>query len=61
MVSPLFCVAKWKKGKKGKKERVPKQKLLEGCQQGQNVTVLVILDNLEFKSLSCRPTTAPPL
>ena len=33
-LSPLFCVAKRKKGDKGKKERVSKQKLLKGCHQG---------------------------
>ena len=27
---------------KGKKERVSKQKLLKGCHQGQNVTVLIM-------------------
>ena len=39
---PRFCVAKRKKGNKGKHERVSKQKLLKGCHQGQNVTVLAI-------------------
>ena len=38
----IFCVAKTKKGNKGEKERVSKQKLLKGCHQGKNVTVLVI-------------------
>ena len=31
MAPPRFCVAKRKKGNKGKKERVSKQKLLKGC------------------------------
>ena len=39
---PIFYVAKTKKGNKGKKEKVSKQKLLKGCHQGENVTVLVI-------------------
>ena len=51
-----FCVAKRKKGNKGKKERLSKQKLLKGCHQGQNVTVLAILERLEFKNFSGRPT-----
>ena len=67
----FFCKGKRKKGIKGKKERVSKQKLLKGCHQGQNVTVLAILERLEFKNFSCRPTmvtdstfqyfVAPPL
>ena len=32
------------------------QKLLKGCYQGQNVTVLAILECLEFKIFSCPPT-----
>ena len=32
-----------------KKERVSKQKLLKSCHQGKDVTVLVILERLEFK------------
>ena len=39
---PLFRVAKIKKGNKGKAEKVSKQKLLKGCHQRQNVTVLVM-------------------
>ena len=39
----IFCVAKSKKRNKGKKERVLKQKILKGCHQGENVTVLVML------------------
>ena len=45
------------KKKQGKKERVSKQKLLKGYHQGQNVTILAILEFLEFKSFSCQPTT----
>ena len=56
MAPPLFCVTKRKKGKKRKKERLSKQKLLKGCHQGQNVTVLAILECLEFKIFSGRPT-----
>ena len=67
---PLFFHSKKKIGGKRKKERVPKQKLLKRCPQGQNVTVLVILESLEFENVSCRPTMvdvpfqcsmAPPL
>ena len=39
-----------------KKERISRQKLLKDCHQGQNVTVLDILERLEFKNFSCRPT-----
>ena len=53
MAPPLFCVAKRKKGDKGKKERVSKQKLLKGYHQG---IVLAILERLEFENFSCRPT-----
>ena len=35
---PLFCVAKRKKGDKDKKERVSKQKLLNGSHQSQNIS-----------------------
>ena len=52
----LFCLAKRKKGNKGEKERLSKQKLLKGCHQGQNVTVLAALECLEFKNFSGRPT-----
>ena len=51
MVSPLFCVAKTKETK-GKK--ISKQKLLKDCHQCQNVTVLTILERLEFKKFYCR-------
>ena len=49
----LFCIAKRKKASKGKNERIPKQKLLKSCNQGQNVTVLAILGRLELKKFSC--------
>ena len=45
-----FLRRKKKKEKKGKKERFSKQKLLKGCHQGQNATVLAILECLEFLS-----------
>ena len=47
----LFFCNKTKKMKQMKKERVSKQKLLKCCHQGQNVTVLAILERLEFKFL----------
>ena len=53
---PLFYVAKRKKGDKGKKERVSRQKLLKGCHRSQNIIVLAILERLEFENFSCRPT-----
>ena len=56
MAPSHFRAAKREKGNKDKKERLSKQKLLKGCRQGQNVTVLVILERLEFKNFSCRPT-----
>ena len=56
MPSLFLCVAKRKKGDKGKKDRVLKQKLLKGCHQGQNIIVLAILESLEFPNFSCRPT-----
>ena len=52
----LFCVAKRKKRNKGKKQRVLKQKLLKDCHQSQIVTVLAILERLEFKNFSSQPT-----
>ena len=48
---PHFWVAKRWKGNKEKKERVWKQKLLKSCHQGQNVTVLAILERLELSSV----------
>ena len=47
-----FLRSKKKRGKQRKK----KQKLLKGCHQGQNVTVLAILERLEFKKFSYRTT-----
>ena len=37
---PNFLRSKKKKGNKGKKERVSKQKVLKGCHQGRNIIVL---------------------
>ena len=54
--TPLFCFAKRKRGNKGKKVRLSKQKLLKDCHQGQNVNVLAILERLEFKNSSGLPT-----
>ena len=51
-----FVRSKKKKEKQRTKERVSIQKLLLGCHQVQNVTVLAILERLEFKIFSCRPT-----
>ena len=56
MVSSRFCVAKRRKGEKREKQRVSKRILLKCCHRGQNVTVLTILERLEFKKFSCRPT-----
>ena len=39
---PLFCGAKIKKENEGKVEKVSKQRLLKGCHQGENVTILVM-------------------
>ena len=47
-----FLGSKKKKGEtKGKKSF--KAELLKTCQQGQNVTLLAILECLEFKDFSC--------
>ena len=54
MVATTFLRNKKRKGNKGNKERSSKEKLLKGCHQGQNATVLVILERLEFKNFSCR-------
>lgn len=40
---------------KGKQERFSKEKLLKGCQV-QNVSVLAILECLEFQKFPCEPT-----
>ena len=53
---PTFLHSKKEKGKQRKNERASKQKLLKGCKQGQNVTVLAILERLEFKDFICRST-----
>ena len=52
----FFAGKKTKKETKGKKGKVSKQKLLNGCHQSQNVTVLAILECLEFKNFPCCPT-----
>ena len=44
-----FLGSKKKKGKQRKK-RVSMQRLLNGCHQSQNVTLLVILEHPEFKN-----------
>ena len=46
---PLLSVFLRTKKKKRKKQRIPKQKLSRGCHQDQNVTVLAILEHLQFK------------
>ena len=46
MASPLFCIAK-----KRKAEEKRKEKLLRGCHQGQNVTVLAILGHLIIQKI----------
>ena len=48
--------SKKKNEKQRKKERISKQKLLKHCHQGQNDIVSAILERLEFKNVSCRPT-----
>ena len=30
----------------------------QGCHQGQNIIVLIILERLEFENFSCQPTMA---
>ena len=52
-----FLRSEKKKGGK-KKKRVSWQKLLKGRHQGQNVTVLGLLERIEFKNFSCQPTMA---
>ena len=52
----FFLQQKEKKEIKVKKEKVSRQKLLKGCHQGQIITVLAVLERLEFKDFSCRPT-----
>ena len=52
----IWLRAAEKKGNQGKKERFSKQQLSKGCHQGHNITVLAILEYLEFKTFSCRPT-----
>ena len=54
-----FLSSKKKNGKLKEKQRVSKQKLLNSCHQGQNISVLAIPEPLEFKTFSCHPTMAP--
>ena len=49
------------KEKRGKKERVPRQKPLKGCYQGLNVSVLAILERLEFRGPSIFKSILPAL
>ena len=57
MLSPLhFCLAERKKGNKGKKQTVSKEKQLKDYHHGQNVGDLAILERQEFKSFPCWPT-----
>ena len=51
-----FLRSKKKKGQQREKRKTFKQKLLKGCHQVQNVTVLAIVERLEFKHFSGRPT-----
>ena len=51
-----FCVAKKNKGETQGEKRVSKKKLLTGCHQAHNVTVLAILESLKFQNVSRRPT-----
>ena len=48
--------AKRKKRKQRKKEAVSKEKPLKDCDQGENVTILAILQRLKFKNFACRTT-----
>ena len=52
----LFCVCVGERKAKTEKTRVSKQKLSKDCDQGQNATVLTILERLEFKKFSCQST-----
>ena len=56
--SPIFCVAKRKKGDKGKNRKGFEAETIKGCHQGQNIIVLTILERLEFEDFSYRPTMA---
>ena len=47
----FFSIAKAKKGKQRKIRRS-----FKGCHQGQNATVLAILEHLEFKNFTSQPT-----
>ena len=53
----IFFVSEYKTCRSlGKKERVSKHKLSKGCHQGQNIIFLAVLERLEFKNFSYRPT-----
>ena len=53
----IFFVSEYKTCRSlGKKERVSKHKLSKGCHQGQNIIFLAVLQRLEFKNFSYRPT-----
>ena len=57
--SPYFFTQQKQKRKKGKqrqKRKSLKAETFKRFHQGQNVTVLPILECLEFKHFSCRPT-----
>ena len=51
---PFFLRSKKKKGKQREKKKDFQSR--KGCHQGQNVTVLAILERQEFKNISGRPT-----
>ena len=55
---PTFSRSIKKKGNQREKRKSfkAKQKLLKGCYQGQNVTILVILVRLEIKNFPCQLT-----
>ena len=57
ILKTFFAEQNEKREKKKKKERVSKQKLLKSCHQGQNVTDLAVLEGLELKNFSSRPTS----
>ena len=43
-----FCIAEKNKNNRKKKKGIQSRKYLKGCHQGQNITVLVILERLEL-------------
>ena len=52
----FLCSKKQKRKTKEKRKKRKKETVLKCCHQGQNVTVLAILEHLEFKDFSCWPT-----